>query len=121
MKNSDNRCRHFTGIQHTECGAGVNYISVRNNSLPLDGGRFPCFGIGGGCAKYEPHTPEELAETERQMQAAIKNLFAFQSRESDTCPHCGKQVTALRQVGRCVYTSCGCRLWQGTVPKAWQS
>jgi hypothetical protein len=30
-----------------------------------------------------------------------------------TCPECGAEAT-LRQVGRCVYGSCGCR-WQGTI------
>lgn len=121
MRDSDTKCRHFTGIQHDECEAGVNYISVRDSNLPLDAGRFPCFGKGGVCAKYERRTPEEIAETESKILDAIKHLFDFESRVSDACPHCGRQVTELRQVGRCVYTSCGCRLWQGTIPKAWQS
>lgn len=32
-----------------------------------------------------------------------------------TCFCCGNQMTAERQIGRCVYAvPCGCRLWQGT-------
>lgn len=33
------RCKHFTGIQHETCAAGVSYASVR----PKDGGGLPCF------------------------------------------------------------------------------
>lgn len=116
---SDKWCRHFNGIQYGECKAGVAYETVTDRSVRPS--RWPCHGelCDTICAQYEPHTPEELAEMERKMQEKIKHLFAFESRESDICPHCGKQVTALKQVGRCVYTSCGCRLWQGKVPKAW--
>lgn len=118
--NSDKWCRHFNGIQYTYCRAEVKYADVRNEAeRPY---RLPCHGEQAvcSCEKYDPRTPEEIAETEREFQAALKHIDAFAEHESDTCPHCGQQVTALRQVGRCVYTSCGCRLWQGTVPKAWQ-
>ena len=116
---SEKWCRHFNGVQYTYCRAEVKYSDVRvETERPY---KLPCLGEQTvcTCSKYETHTPDELAETEREYQAAIKHLFAFQNRETEVCPHCGKVVTELRQVGRCVYTSCGCRLWQGKVPKAW--
>lgn len=58
-----------------------------------------------------------------QIQAIatfLKALNAFTRRETDICPHCGEQATALEQVERCVYVlPCGCRLYQGEVPEAW--
>jgi hypothetical protein len=36
-----NRCKHFTGIQHEVCAAGVTYKDVRDESTRPFG--FPCF------------------------------------------------------------------------------
>lgn len=119
--NSDKWCRHFNGIQNPECKAGVKYADVRIEterpySLPCHGEQEVC-----SCVKYEPHTPEELAAFEEQFSLAMRLLNAFAERETDICPHCGKQVTTMKQVGRSVYMSCGCRLWQGKIPAAWRA
>lgn len=50
----------------------------------------------------------------------LRKLAEFSERKTDVCPRCGHKVTELRQVGRSVYASCGCRLWQGFVPEAWK-
>lgn len=56
----------------------------------------------------------------QDIKAHMQHFTAFQKRETDICPNCDKAVTALEQIGRCVYAEpCGCRLWQGTIPEAW--
>jgi hypothetical protein len=40
--------------------------------------------------------------------------------ELDVCPHCGAKITDMRQIERCVYGGCGCRLYQGSVPEKWE-
>lgn len=52
----------------------------------------------------------------------LEKLAAFNTRKTDLCIHCGKQVIALEQIGRCTYARpCGCRLWQGKIPEAWRA
>ena len=53
--------------------------------------------------------PEVLA-----VIAAFKEMAAGRY---DRCIRCGDKLTALQQVGRCVYGSCGCRQYQGRIPK----
>jgi hypothetical protein len=51
----------------------------------------------------------------------LTRLTDFNDGKTDLCIHCGKQVKSLEKIGRCVYARpCGCRLWQGGVPKAWK-
>lgn len=65
--------------------------------------------------------PDLDPETEKALSEFMVKLVAFNKRETDLCIHCGKKVTALQKIGRCVYARpCGCRLWQGTVPDAWK-
>ncbi len=65
-----------------------------------------------------------MSDDTEVMDALVKDWLewvnAFCKRETDVCFTCGKQVTKLTQVGRCVYASCGCRQFQGTVPDAWR-
>lgn len=68
------RCRHFTGVQHDTCEAGVAYASVRDTSQPGPY-RWPCFAKNGAttsCALVNRPTREE-AEAE---EAAFKACFA---------------------------------------------
>lgn len=60
------KCRHFTGIQHETCAAGVCYRDVRDESVsPF---RFPCTNpiVADLCDKRSPYAREEAeAELER--------------------------------------------------------
>lgn len=116
-------CRHFTGIQNETCEANVNYRTVRDTSGP-GMAKWPCTRNGDTgviqCLGFEPYTQAEIDERDRQLSEALTGLFRLQKRETDICPQCGKQITSMEQVGRCVYASCGCRLYQGSVPEAWR-
>lgn len=119
-------CRHFTGTAEETCAKGVNYMSVRDTSG--EGmARFPCLGAGNWrpcnttCESFELYTKEELDEQDREVAAILLSLMDFEKRVTEDCPHCGKHVDRLDQVGRCVYARpCNCRVWQGRVPQAWR-
>lgn len=120
MRNRDESCRHFNGLIHDACKVGISYMSIYQT---VNGKReWPCLGKCGGCDKFENWTEQELQEQEAEIAAFLNNLTSFEQRRSEDCPHCGKHVDSLQQVGRCVYASpCNCRVWQGKVPKAWIS
>ncbi len=100
---------------HKECKKGIAYAS-------FGGAReLPCWNEKiGGCDLAEYPTPEQIAEREARILQFMDGMRKFTVHETDICFHCGKQVTSLRQVGRCVYGSCGCRMWQGRIPKEWR-
>lgn len=54
------------------------------------------------------------------VKALVEKIIKFQAHETEMCPYCGQHVTSLQQVGRSVYGSCGCRLWQGSIPAVWK-
>lgn len=113
-------CRHFTGIQHETCEQGIKYNEVRIPSSPA---RFPCIhdDARGQCAQFVPYTQAEIAAANASVADFLTRMSAFDRRETEDCPHCKQHVTALRQVGRCVYADpCGCRVWQGRIPEAWK-
>lgn len=119
-------CRHFNGIMNDRCEAGVEYKTVR--VVPPQGmHQWPCIDPGvGHCAKLEYKTPQELADEEKEIDAMLAKMLGglskLMERTAPECLHCGKHVDALTQVGRCVYAEpCGCRQYQGTVPKVWRS
>lgn len=75
-------CRHFNGIQHECCKAGVKYKSVTLGFL-TDGQKqgFPCLGPGGThnrdgatCDKYDGFTRAELEAQRKEMEAMTRNL-----------------------------------------------
>lgn len=118
MTNDDNWCRHYRAAAHHDtCKLGIAYASLACPPLQR-----PCYTPGNAalCAGYEPQTAEEIAEREQWISQAVAAFARLVARESDTCPHCGRQITSMRQVGRCTYGSCGCRLFQGAVPDAWK-
>jgi hypothetical protein len=124
MDDEKDWCRHYNGVGNGPvCKAGVLYETVKD-VIP-DGHpswTYPYYNPKAQtiCAKREYYTDAELAEHEKAVVAFIDSMTAFTDRKTEDCIHCGKHVTKLRQVGRCVYAEpCGCRLWQGKVPKAW--
>ena len=116
--NNERWCRHYQGAAyHTACKRGILYASFRDSFV-----RWPCINAeyAHECTSREDFTAEEIAEEERWINEVVSAFEALVAHKSDICPQCGLQITTMRQVGRCVYGSCGCRLFQGTVPDAWK-
>lgn len=106
---SDTWCIHFTGVQKNICEAGMTYRDMWDNNRKL-----PCILASGSttiCPHLQAPTPEQVAEFERQTEELMQQLLT--DINTGACPHCHKPLQSERQVGRCVYGSCGCRLWQG--------
>lgn len=60
-------------------------------------------------------------DEEKRLADFLQRMTDFTFRKTEDCIHCGKHVSRLQKVGRCVYASpCGCRLWQGNIPAAWR-
>lgn len=69
-------CRHFTGILHKTCAAGVTYESVKDKSQP-GMVRLPCIKSRPTevvCAKFSATTKEEEADFKRQVDDSIKRM-----------------------------------------------
>lgn len=106
-------CRHFTGIQHDACEAGIAYAPFLGKNHP----DFPCITrddgtLSGVCPAFAFLSEEEIEAEEREGNEAVEAFF--KALADDICPHCGAKITHKRQVGRCVYADpCGHRLYQG--------
>lgn len=103
MRN-EHECRHFTGIMKKTCKIGIEYESIKDNSVrPY---RLICCEAGSyvPCARYEPYTAEEIAEQERLHAEQLEHLVAALSRireingslrgvsGSIDCPKCGERL-----------------------------
>jgi hypothetical protein len=117
------RCVHFTGVQHDACAAGINYRAQAGGDVMA---RLPCLSDEFWAAKAAEHggfvecpslrrmTPEEV---EAEAEARERGIAEFLAQiKAGVCPTCKRKVE-LRQVGPCVYGSCGHRLYQGKAPK----
>lgn len=106
-----NKCKHFNGIQHDACRANILYSTFRKPGgalVPL-----PCLRDENSldiCRSVEWYTQEEAEVIEARHSKAIEEFL--QSIEDGKCLICKIQVEH-KQVGRCVYGSCGHRLYQG--------
>lgn len=69
-------CKHFTGVQHDACAAGVVYDAVRDDSPehPTFKLRLPCFNCDIPCASRVFPTPEEVAAEEARWAAAMERV-----------------------------------------------
>lgn len=66
-------CRHFTGIQHEVCKAGLRYDDVRDDSRKaLD--RFPCLGGGSSCDKRDFYTRDEAEAKQAEWTQRFTNV-----------------------------------------------
>jgi hypothetical protein len=109
-------CAHFNGLINDRCRASVVYLEVEDRT----GGviRMPCWpedvnrgACSTSCASFRLPTPEEIEAEERRTEELINAHLA--KLEAGECPRCGKPTEPRRQVGRCIYGACGCRLGQG--------
>jgi hypothetical protein len=111
-----NKCRHFNGIQHGTCEAGIVYNDVRDASTR----HLPCFkddGCSQNCQSVSFLSEQEVAE-EAAREKAIAAAFLEEMVAGITCPHCHVTIEEKTQVGRCVYAKpCGHRLYQGKLSK----
>jgi hypothetical protein len=114
MKLYADRCRHFNGIQHDRCKAGVNYLDVRDESQPGPY-RWPCLtwadkAATTECSKRSLLTQVEHAEKEEQIVAAMAKADADIA--AGKCHVCGAASEPSRIIGRCKYAACGHRVGQ---------
>lgn len=73
------RCRHFNGVQHDKCEAGVCYKTLQGAGYQR---LLPCMpwhcDTGkpvASCDKYAVFTVEEIAEQERQIEKSINETI----------------------------------------------
>ena len=72
-----------------------------------------------GIASMKAKSLEELKEElPPEVYITLVSILEISSGNFDICPHCGAEIEELKQVGRSVYGSCGCRLYQGFVPQS---
>jgi hypothetical protein len=71
-----NNCKHFKGLHHGTCQAGVSFDDVKDVMRAPFG--WPCFRSGSmasnakPCAKRQFRTPEETAKEAAEIQAEIE-------------------------------------------------
>lgn len=116
-------CVHFNGTQNAACKAGVSYEAL----VPEAFGRalrLPCFAESSsiGAQRTEPPVACEHVrfptreETEQYEREALARLSDRMERiQGGECPW-HKRKVVLRQVGKCVYGDCGCRMYHGKLP-----
>lgn len=106
-------CRHFKGIQHKKCEAGVVYDSFKGLG-PL-WKVLPCMGPGS-CASKSTPTQEEA---EAAADAREAHIAAFLAKTNlGVCGTCDDRSTDWKQAGHCIYSvPCGHRVGQGDAKK----
>lgn len=72
-------------------------------------------------AVFISHADTE-AQRARETEAFREKFTAFLSKENTNCPHCGRQVEALKRRRNHFYGEpCGCLIARGTkFPAAWR-
>lgn len=63
-------CRHYVGLAHnTVCDGGVEYSDLQTAlDIKAAGVVAICMGRASGCSKYQPYTPEEIAQQEQTVK-----------------------------------------------------
>jgi hypothetical protein len=109
VKDTMRKCRHFNGIQHDVCLAGVDYRT-------FSPGKMPCLAYperpSEPCEKFANRTRKEAEVVEHQRDENIARFLS--AMREGRCPHCQHAVEESVQVGPCIYAKpCGHRLGQG--------
>jgi hypothetical protein len=116
-------CRYFTGTANKVCERGIEYEAIKTPSgieyPPMYQWAYPCsermrHGLPLACEMSSFPTPEEEKADRERLEAKFKEWA--EKIEKDICPHCDQHITK-QQIGRCVYGSCGHRLYQGRLKK----
>jgi hypothetical protein len=121
------KCRHFNGVAHDQCEAGVAYSTVKDDSVKPH--RWPCLDpdCATTCERRSLHTVEELDEQDRQRAASLRRIFTARRAIAEAtggkrrvqgtidCPNCadGKLRYSVASNGH-VWGSCttkGCASW----------
>lgn len=68
-----NQCKHFTGVQHDICAAGLRYDDVRTKA-PFPN-NFPCLIPAAPCSLREYPTAAEVAEDAAKWERAMASIF----------------------------------------------
>lgn len=108
------KCVHFNGTMNDECDAGINYHGLLGEGV----GRFahmPCFSDKQStvaCSKAQFLSESEARAKVDAHEVHIQEFI--QQLNNSICPTCKVQVKQ-KQIGPCVYGTCGHRLYQGTV------
>ena len=91
-------CKHFTGIQHERCTAGVRYLDVRDSSQPGPYS-WPCLKLRPcttTCGKFESVTADEEQAFQRESDRILAAVLA------DKCPECNADLLIAKSGGSCV-------------------
>jgi hypothetical protein len=108
------KCIHFNGIVNESCDADVNYKELLGDDAGW-AAHMPCFSD----EKSAVHCPfasfPSSEDARKQIDEQDKRITVYLQQLADgICPVCKVQVRQ-RQVGPCVYGTCGHRLYQGKV------
>ena len=113
------KCRHFNGIQHKTCKAGVAYKDVELHADEHPRVRLPCADfafanmdvrVPDTCPARSFLTQEEHAAREAELNAGVAR--ALSALAAGKCHICGADVEPSKIVGRCKYAACGHRIGQ---------
>lgn len=97
------KCRHFRGIQHKTCEAGVETAPLRDTSGP-GMARWPCIRIASereattSCPSRSLLSQEEIAAEHSMLMRAMDDAIAGK------CPQCGATLTVREGGGTQVKT-----------------
>ena len=116
---SDQWCNHYNGLNNEKCRNGVRYAEIRPALRELDSYRCLNPKAKMQCLGHELRTQEEIDRNNQYAADYLIKSNLLWTRDGDECPVCGQKVTSGKQIGRCVYASCGCRMGQGKLHKNW--
>lgn len=103
-------CRHFNGIQHKVCRAGVQYDALGPGRLPCLPPFRPNMPPGPTCDRLELPTEEEVRAEIAAEDALVAETVELLA--AGKCPTC-KAAAGRSRVGVCLYCDgCGARVGQ---------
>jgi hypothetical protein len=80
------KCKHFNGVQHSHCAAGIEYHRVRVEGTPGDMRSFlPCFGTHGECSKREMPTEAEADAEVAEVKESHQRIMIARKAIVDRC------------------------------------
>lgn len=109
-RSKDSRCRFYTGYRDETCKKGVNYRAHTGGPDLGWAARLPCIPDSplnkepmANCEHYQPYTPEEIEQQERDIEERMKTMSLALSlipKKGDNgtvkCPKCSGELTWSR-------------------------